>query len=95
MPSGEPELDLHGLRVAEALRRASSFLVHEQQRGTISVRIVTGHGTGALKSAVRDLLARHPAVASARPSVGTDAATLVVLKPPLPRSSGSDRSRAR
>jgi DNA mismatch repair protein MutS2 len=86
-PPLEPQLDLHGLRVPEALKRTTSFLIHEQQRGTISVRIVTGHGTGALKTAIRALLAAHPAVASTNPALGTDAATLVVLKPPRARYS--------
>jgi DNA mismatch repair protein MutS2 len=74
-------LDLHGLRVDEAIRRASVFLVGEQARGTISVRIVTGHGTGAIKAAIRDMLRTHPAVASTRPALRSDAAMLVVLKP--------------
>jgi len=75
-------LDLHGLRVAEAVRRTNGFLFGEQARGTISVRIVTGHGTGAVKEAIRELLRGHPAVASARPALRTDAAMLVLLKPP-------------
>ncbi|TME34511.1 MAG: hypothetical protein E6I75_13440 [Chloroflexi bacterium] len=79
---GEPVLDLHGLRVAEAVRRTNGFLFGEQARGTISVRIVTGHGTGAVKEAIRELLRGHPAVASARPALRTDAAMLVLLKPP-------------
>jgi DNA-nicking Smr family endonuclease len=78
----EPLLDLHGLRVTQAVQRASAFLVGEQARGTISVRIVTGHGTGAVKQAIRDLLRSHPAVASARPALRSDATMLVLLKPP-------------
>jgi DNA mismatch repair protein MutS2 len=78
----EPVLDLHGLRVADAVRRTTAFVVTEQQRGTPVVRIVTGHGTGALKAAVRDVLASHPAVAYLRPSLGSDATVLVVLNPP-------------
>ena len=78
----EPVLDLHGLRVAEALRRTTTFVVVEQQRGTPVVRVVTGHGTGAVKHAVRDLLTSHPAVAYLRSSLSSDAAVLVVLKPP-------------
>jgi DNA mismatch repair protein MutS2 len=81
----EPQLDLHGLRVTDALRRTSAFLVQEQARGTISVRIVTGHGRGALKSAIRDLLRTHPAVSTTMPAVAGDAATLVLLRPD-PRS---------
>ena len=78
----EPVLDLHGLRVNDALRRTTTFVVAEQQRGTPVVRIVTGHGTGALKHAVRDVLTTHSAVAYLRRSLGSDAALLVVLKPP-------------
>jgi DNA mismatch repair protein MutS2 len=81
----EPVLDLHGLRVADAVRRTTLFVVAEQQRGTPVVRIVTGHGTGALKRAVRDVLNSHPAVAYLRASLASDAAVLVVLKPPLRR----------
>jgi DNA mismatch repair protein MutS2 len=80
-PDGEPTLDLHGLRLSEAVSRTNAFLLREQARGTLSARIVTGHGTGVLKSAVREMLAKHPAVALARPALGTDAVTLVVLRP--------------
>jgi DNA-nicking Smr family endonuclease len=78
-------LDLHGLRVAEAIRQTSVFLVREQARGTISVRVVTGRGTGAVKQAVGELLRTHPAVASARPSLRSDATMLVLLKPAVRR----------
>ena len=56
-------LDLHGLRVADAVRKTTAFVVAEQQRGTAVVRIVNGHGTGALKQAVGDVLRSHPSVA--------------------------------
>jgi len=81
----DPVLDLHGLRVAEAIRRTSVFLVAEQQRGTSVVRVITGHGSGALKQAIRDMLSQHPAVLRTSPALGSDAVTLVVLKPPPPR----------
>jgi DNA mismatch repair protein MutS2 len=84
-------LDLHGLRVAEAVRRTNAFLLGEQTRGTISVRIVTGHGTGAVKDAIRDLLRSHPAVVSARPALRTDAAMLVLLRPPKAGRGRSSR----
>jgi DNA mismatch repair protein MutS2 len=83
----EPELDLHGLTVTEAVRRVRAFLAHEQSRGTVSVRIVTGHGTGALKAAVRAVLDSHPAVASSRPALSGDATRLVVLRPPPRRAA--------
>jgi DNA-nicking Smr family endonuclease len=80
--SDEPVLDLHGLRVADAVRRTTAFVVAEQRRGTAVVRIVTGHGTGALKQAVGDVLRSHPSVAYLRPTLTSSAAVLVVLKPP-------------
>jgi len=64
------------------VRRTTAFVVTEQQRGTAVVRIITGHGTGALKQVVRDVLRSHPAVAQLRPALASDAAVLVVLKPP-------------
>jgi DNA-nicking Smr family endonuclease len=81
-------IDLHGLRVAQAISQTNAFLLREQARGSVAVRIITGHGTGAVKTAIRALLANHPAVASSMPSLGTDAATLVVLSP---RPRGSTR----
>jgi DNA-nicking Smr family endonuclease len=80
--SGDPTIDLHGLRVADALRRVHSFLLAEQARDTFCVRIVTGNGTGAVKSAVRDMLTGHAAVASWRPTLTGDAAMIVTLNPP-------------
>ena len=79
----EPVLDLHGLRVLQAVSQTNAFLLREQARGSVSVRIITGHGTGALKAAIREVLRDHPAVASSRPALMTDAATLVVLRPRL------------
>jgi DNA-nicking Smr family endonuclease len=84
----DPVLDLHGFRVAEAIRRTSVFLVTEQQRGTSVVRIITGHGSGAIKQAIRSMLQTHPAVLRSSPALESDAVTLVVLKPPPSRRSG-------
>jgi DNA-nicking Smr family endonuclease len=92
-PGEEPVLDLHGLRVREAVSRTNAFLVRERARGTISVRIVTGHGTGAVKAAVRALLDSHPAVASTLPALATNAAILVLLKPPRPGPDGRSQGR--
>ncbi len=88
---GDPAIDLHGLLVAEALRRVHAFLLAEQARGTIAVRITTGHGTGALKRAVRDQLDAHPSVASWSSALAGDATTVAVLRAPG-RSCVSRRS---
>ena len=52
------ELHLVGLRTAEALDRLERFLDHAQTAGVASVRIVHGIGSGALKRAVTEYLAR-------------------------------------
>jgi len=83
---GEPTLDLHGLSMREALRRTDTFLRAEQTRGTVSVRILTGHGSGVLKQAIADLLRGHASVASVTTPLRTDAARLVVLRPPAYRA---------
>jgi DNA mismatch repair protein MutS2 len=80
--SGEPTLDLHGLYVRDALRRADAFLRAEQARGTVSVHIITGHGTGALKDALSDFLAGHPSVARVTTPLQGDAGRRIVLRPP-------------
>jgi DNA mismatch repair protein MutS2 len=82
----EPTLDLHGVRVEEALRRTDAFLRAERARGSLAVRVITGHGTGALKQAVRDMLGRHPAVTSWQPAFRQDAATIAVLRAPERRT---------
>jgi DNA-nicking Smr family endonuclease len=79
---GEPTLDLHGLRVHEALRRTDTFLRREQAAGTVAVRIITGHGEGVLKQAIGELLTTHPSVARVSTTLQGSAARLVVLRPP-------------
>jgi DNA-nicking Smr family endonuclease len=81
----DPVLDLHGMRVTEAIRRTSVFLVSEQRRGTSVVRVITGHGSGVLKQAIRSMLSAHPAVLRWSSALESDAVTLVVLKPPRAR----------
>ena len=78
---GEPTLDLHGLRLREALQRTDAFLRREQAQGTVAVRIITGHGGGILKQAIGDLLAQHPSVARVTTALQGDAARVVVLRP--------------
>lgn len=58
----EPELHLRGLRVEAALGRLEEYLDLAFRAGLPWVRIVHGKGTGAMRRAVRDLLAKHPLV---------------------------------
>ena len=76
------ELDLRGQRVEEALFRVEEFLDKAVRDGMSSVRIVHGKGTGALRQAVRELLASHPLARSHAPEAperGGDGATTVSL----------------
>ena len=80
-------IDLHGLHLREALRRTDAFLRNrEQARGTVAVRVVTGHGAGILKKAIGDLLTTYPSVARVTTALQGDAVRVVVLRPPLRRA---------
>jgi DNA mismatch repair protein MutS2 len=79
----ERELKLIGLRVDEALDQLEPFLDHASLGGLREVRIIHGLGTGRLRDAVREFLARHPLVDSFRggePHEGRDGATVVTLR---------------
>jgi DNA mismatch repair protein MutS2 len=62
-----PEIRLLGLRAEEATMRLDAYLFDALSANLASVRIVHGHGTGALRAAVHDLLRAHPSVAGYRP----------------------------
>ncbi len=75
------DLDLRGIRVADALDRLDSFLDKAVLAGLSSVRLVHGVGTGALRSALREHLTGHVHVGSFASEEGnsSDGATVVVL----------------
>ena len=77
----ENELDLHGVRVEEAIARMETFLNDATIAGYSSVRIAHGVGTGALRSAIREHLERHPLVKGYQRDERTisDATTVVEL----------------
>lgn len=64
-------LDLRGYRVEEALDEVENYLDKASLANLTPVYIIHGHGTGALKQAVRDFLKTSPYVAKFRP--GEDA----------------------
>ncbi|HEY4744030.1 MAG TPA: endonuclease MutS2, partial [Desulfuromonadaceae bacterium] len=81
--SDQQELKLIGLRVEEALELLEPFLNHAALGGLREVRIIHGVGTGRLRDAVREHLARHPLVLESRPGgphEGRDGATVVTLR---------------
>ncbi|MEM7582632.1 MAG: Smr/MutS family protein [Acidobacteriota bacterium] len=84
--AGEPlprELKLIGERVEPALERLERFIDQALLASLPSIRVVHGHGSGRLRTAVRQQLRRHPAVASHRPGraeEGGDGATIAVFR---------------
>jgi DNA mismatch repair protein MutS2 len=66
VPAGKAipeELNLIGCTVEEALSQADKFLDDALLSEYRQVRLIHGHGTGRLKSALREWLSAHPAVA--------------------------------
>ncbi|WP_281950528.1 endonuclease MutS2 [Nitrosophilus kaiyonis] len=76
------KLDLHGLRVDEALEKVDKFISDSLIAGFDEVLIYHGVGSGKLASAVREFLKKHPKVKSfhdAPPNMGGFGATVVEL----------------
>lgn len=76
------EVDVRGTMVDECLDRLDAFLDHHYNMATTHVRVVHGHGTGALKSAVREHLGRSGYVKELRPGErgeGGDGVTVLTL----------------
>ncbi|MBR1460559.1 endonuclease MutS2 [bacterium] len=76
-------LDLRGYRVEEALDEVEKYLDMASLANLSPVYIIHGHGTGALKQAVRDFLKNSPYVAKFRPggeSEGSDGVSVVEIK---------------
>jgi len=77
------ELLLLGRTTDEARDAVEKYLDDAFLAGLPSVRLIHGKGSGALRKAVRDLLAAHPLVDSFRdgePAEGGAGATVAALK---------------
>ena len=66
MKAVDRELRLRHLTVDEALFKLDQYLNDAFMAGLFSVRIVHGKGTGKLRRAIHDSLAKHPLVKSYR-----------------------------
>jgi DNA mismatch repair protein MutS2 len=81
-PVGE-EINLIGCTVEEATRRVDKFLDQATLAGSSQIRIIHGHGTGALRRGLAEFLKTHPLVETIRAEAadrGGEAITLVELK---------------
>ena len=81
------ELDLHTFRPSELGALLPDYLEECRKRGILTVRIIHGKGTGALRQSVHSLLGRLPAVVSfqlAGERSGGWGATVATLAAPPP-----------
>ena len=85
-PSAEPageEINLIGCTVEEATRRVDKFLDQAALAGSSQLRIIHGHGTGALRRGLAEFLKTHPLVETIHAEAedrGGNAITVVELK---------------
>ena len=78
-PTDAPsELDLRGRTAQESREAVRTFVDAAALAGRDELRVIHGRGTGAIRAAVRDELARHPLVSS-HESDSADGATVVRL----------------
>jgi DNA mismatch repair protein MutS2 len=78
-----PEIDLRGMRVEDALEEVERYLDQALLSRRDEVRVIHGHGTGALKKAVRQWLSGCSWIGGFRAGArgeGGDGATVVLLK---------------
>ncbi len=77
------EINVIGLTVEEATRRVDKFLDEAALAGKPRIRIIHGHGTGALRRGLGEFLSSHPLVerhASEAEERGCNAITVVELR---------------
>jgi DNA mismatch repair protein MutS2 len=77
------EIDLHGMIVEDALAAADRAIDQAVVGNLRQLRIIHGHGTGALRTAIRRMLATHPQVERYRfgdPHEGGLACTVAELR---------------
>lgn len=75
-----PTLDLHGQRLEGLEDRVDKFIVESQRKGLSRIRIMTGKGSGQVRSAVQTYLklGGYPAQFEKLPNGSTNDGVLVV-----------------
>lgn len=79
----DAEIDLHGMFAADAVNALFRFIDHEKRKGSRTLLVVHGKGSGILKDAVWSYLSTNPLVEdflSAPGKLGGAGAILVRLK---------------
>ncbi|MBL8920664.1 MAG: Smr/MutS family protein [Myxococcaceae bacterium] len=82
MTLASPTLDLRGQRAEDALREVERFLDRVSRDGEAAAILLHGHGTGALKTVIREHLRSSPYAKTFRPGDGPeggDGVTVVEL----------------
>jgi len=83
VPATHYRCDVRGMRAEDALSELESFLDRGMRSGEEAAIIIHGHGTGALRQAIRDYLAASPYIRMYRPGEnheGGDGVTVVALR---------------
>ncbi len=83
LAGGSLECDVRGLRVDEAIGRLQEAVDRAAADGRDGLRIIHGHGTGALRRAVRAHLSESPLVIDQRPGAddeGGEGVTVALLR---------------
>lgn len=83
LPSQDVRCDLRGMRIDQALEQIELFLARAIQQEQHAVLVIHGHGTGALRDAVRQYCRHSPFVQAFRagePSEGGNGVTAVLLQ---------------
>jgi len=81
-PAAAEEIEVRGQTLDEALPRIERFLDEGFRAGVPRLRVVHGKGTGRMRQAVRELLAKHPLVKAfefASPHEGGEGVTVVEM----------------
>ena len=73
------EVHLRHLTVDEAILKLDKYLDDAFMAGLYQVRAIPGKGTGTLRQAVREQLAKHPLVKSYRPGIYGDGGAGVTI----------------